>query len=347
MDAAGMSERIIPARAGFIWGSASAASSTRDHPRSRGVYPPPILVTRAAMGSSPLARGLSCARTRMPRPKRIIPARAGFMKGKVSGSRRIGDHPRSRGVYPASPMRTATRPGSSPLARGLLFSHMSQITFHRIIPARAGFMTVTSTVPPRAADHPRSRGVYQAHVEHFSSPPGSSPLARGLSTPLTARARRIGIIPARAGFMSSRHHAGDRGGDHPRSRGVYFMVGAFRMVGRGSSPLARGLCDRGEGRGGARGIIPARAGFIPPPPYLLPHTPGSSPLARGLSLRSSAPRSSCGIIPARAGFILSLSLSVWSSPGIIPARAGFIEEGKVVCSASQDHPRSRGVYPSQ
>ena len=31
-------------------------------------------------------------------------------------------------------------------------------------------------------------------------------------------------------------------------------------------------------------------------------------------------------------------------PRIIPARAGFTEGGRMVCSASQDHPRSRGVY---
>ena len=51
-------------------------------------------------------------------------------------------------------------PGSSPLARGLLF-HLPPLIFdQRIIPARAGFTYCSSVSSPRAADHPRSRGVY-------------------------------------------------------------------------------------------------------------------------------------------------------------------------------------------
>ena len=50
--------RIIPARAGFTTGCASAATPTWDHPRSRGVYPDELAAALKAVGSSPLARGL-------------------------------------------------------------------------------------------------------------------------------------------------------------------------------------------------------------------------------------------------------------------------------------------------
>ena len=49
---------IIPARAGFTVGSHLAIASNEDHPRSRGVYSGEMPVLNAAIGSSPLARGL-------------------------------------------------------------------------------------------------------------------------------------------------------------------------------------------------------------------------------------------------------------------------------------------------
>ena len=131
--------------------------------------------------------------------------------------------------------------------------------------------------------------------------------------------------------------------DHPRSRGVYFMIHPAYRTGKGSSPLARGLrcgdcCD-----GDDPGIIPARAGFtrvarwraavMADHPrsrgvYLLAHqspllVPGSSPLARGLRWRSTRPG---------------------TGPGIIPARAGFTSSAIHASARPSDHPRSRGVY---
>ena len=49
--------------------------------------------------------------------------------------------------------------------------------------------------------------------------------------------------------------------DHPRSRGVYSWLFASIILPGGSSPLARGLLERGGERLDVNGIIPARAGF--------------------------------------------------------------------------------------
>ena len=49
---------IIPARAGFTVPVLLPVLPGRDHPRSRGVYPPSRSLSRTASGSSPLARGL-------------------------------------------------------------------------------------------------------------------------------------------------------------------------------------------------------------------------------------------------------------------------------------------------
>ena len=97
-------------------------------------------------------------------------------------------------------------------------------------------------------------------------------------------------------------------------------------MGRGSSPLARGLRGGGGGGGGgdadhprSRGVYSdCRGGFST-------HL-GSSPLARGL-LR---------------GLVAEHGMA-----GIIPARAGFTSTGPLLAGGGRDHPRSRGVYQTK
>ena len=155
--------------------------------------------------------------------------------------------------------------------------------------------------------------------------PGSSPLARGLR----ARRRRLrggaGIIPARAGFTSTRVLLPWLSRDHPRSRGVYWMGVAERATKTGSSPLARGLLGGAWiGISPAR-IIPARAGF-------------TGPRRRRTRHAQDHPRSRGVYSLSRGGRVNEF----W----IIPARAGFTN-GALRCSCPMtDHPRSRGVYTS-
>ena len=196
-------------------------SSPRDHPRSRGVY----LGCRPApgdhRGSSPLARGLPCPPIRLSARTGIIPARAGFTRASHRGPARSTDHPRSRGVYSRAPSGRESRPGSSPLARGLPPDLRTWLPALRIIPARAGFTGGAKSPVTYPRDHPRSRGVYRRRRMRMGSGTGSSPLARGLRRRPVRPSWARGIIPARAGFTS--RFAGARASrvDHPRSRGVY------------------------------------------------------------------------------------------------------------------------------
>ena len=152
--------RIIPARAGFTTPGRGARSTSRDHPRSRGVYA--TMRTRAFLGSgsSPLARGLLGGSEVVVLDDRIIPARAGFTPLLWLQSRLTGDHPRSRGVYFERLEFEFDTGGSSPLARGLPGARLNLGVYHGIIPARAGFTTGTPRGRPSTPDHPRSRGVY-------------------------------------------------------------------------------------------------------------------------------------------------------------------------------------------
>ena len=152
--------RIIPARAGFTRRRAERASPGADHPRSRGVYTVQLSSRPGAGGSSPLARGLPARAHWPPQSMRIIPARAGFTRGRGFRASCSWDHPRSRGVYPRSRSTSSSRRGSSPLARGLPVLRRVLGRRSGIIPARAGFTSGPGRSRPRSLDHPRSRGVY-------------------------------------------------------------------------------------------------------------------------------------------------------------------------------------------
>ena len=136
---ANISERIIPARAGFTEKKLIPLIRRGDHPRSRGVYSLYQAARRGDKGSSPLARGLRAPEKTSLLDRRIIPARAGFTYPYVMRERPLPDHPRSRGVYHTHTCRSLLGPGSSPLARGLPIFTLTVLFCPGIIPARAGF----------------------------------------------------------------------------------------------------------------------------------------------------------------------------------------------------------------
>ena len=171
--------------------------------------------------------------------------------------------------------------GSSPLARGLPVHAPSQTDRSRIIPARAGFTASRWDWRSGWRDHPRSRGVYLAGAGGAVSPSGSSPLARGLPRQPQRARHAPGIIPARAGFTPDEGGSGACRQDHPRSRGVYERRHLQVRQRRGSSPLARGLQERGRRTDEFRGIIPARAGFTVVY-WVRTRTSGDHPRSRGV-----------------------------------------------------------------
>ena len=192
-------------------------------------------------GSSPLARGLRLHDVREGRHGGIIPARAGFTPAPLPAGCSPRDHPRSRGVYMTVERPLRVSRGSSPLARGLQASWAASSQPWRIIPARAGFTSRLPCWSLHPPDHPRSRGVYWAGVISQGSSGGSSPLARGLLGPHVDLRADPRIIPARAGFTAGLGKGLPGHWDHPRSRGVYVLLGQNDYTALGSSPLARGL----------------------------------------------------------------------------------------------------------
>ena len=196
--------RIIPARAGFTGRRTAGRLRARDHPRSRGVYARHRPRGLREDGSSPLARGLRASLKPDVGHVGIIPARAGFTGERAAEVAELGDHPRSRGVYAAGGRSMNGDDGSSPLARGLLGYFVYEPGKTGIIPARAGFTQRLHHRSRRQQDHPRSRGVYVGTRSTGTSAGGSSPLARGLRGGDGRQGQARRIIPARAGFTSTR-----------------------------------------------------------------------------------------------------------------------------------------------
>ena len=233
--------------------------------------------------------------------------------------------------------------GSSPLARGLRKRRGAGRVGRGIIPARAGFTTGTPARSSRATDHPRSRGVYMRGMGASAPEAGSSPLARGLRDARPVHAVGRGIIPARAGFTTTRASRCAGPPDHPRSRGVYEHRPRIERRPPGSSPLARGLRPGGCRPAGRSRIIPARAGFTRCF-QVRRRRVADHPRSRGVyRTRLGALTRGRGSSPLARGLLGPGRCAGWRG-WIIPARAGFTGSGGAHHVAVADHPRSRGVY---
>ena len=161
---------------------------------------------------------------------------------------------------------------------------------------------------------------------------------------MNGRRRGAGIIPARAGFTCRGPPGRPGSGDHPRSRGVYWVIKEFVKTGAG--------------------IIPARAGFTRGTCSTGVREHGSSPLARGLPRAEPRTVNAGRIIPARAGFTdprrdrwgwsrdhprsrgvyMPRAARATRVRGSSPLARGLLGHQGVRQDRGRDHPRSRGVY---
>ena len=150
--------------------------------------------------------------------------------------------------------------GSSPRVRGKLVGLPVEDEHGRIIPARAGQTSPTTTSRPPTTDHPRACGANCPAGKSRGAVYGSSPRVRGKPAHRYGRNAQRRIIPARAGqtcLWRRRRHLRP---DHPRACGANGVMVRVKSAPIGSSPRVRGkrqfpvrVVDGGR-------IIPARAG---------------------------------------------------------------------------------------
>ena len=274
-------------------------------------------------GSSPLARGAHVEVECHRRDRGHIPARAGSTTRQARPRGSAAAHPRSRGERKRGENGQQGEQGSSPLARGAHGRGGAQVRQDRLIPARAGSTTPSSTHARRRRAHPRSRGEHTSRSNVTVATAGSSPLARGARPDELLLGRGEGLIPARAGSTPARLRKQLVTRAHPRSRGEHTGRHFKRLVEVGSSPLARGALQRMVTLRCRAGLIPARAGSTSTATATLLGDVGSSPLARGARTRQARPT---------------------ATPGLIPARAGSTARTTTTCPSWTAHPRSRGEH---
>ena len=193
-----VSTRFIPARAGngvqLEWrglpiavhprargerssGDISEPGPLGSSPRARGTASQTI-ETLNHLGSSPRARGTGRHRPGRRLRRRFIPARAGNgytaapstsaasvhprARGERAGRLQLGQiasvHPRARGERLSFVMWRNFAIGSSPRARGTVFTTDSWSCGIRFIPARAGNGRAFGSPRPSGTVHPRARG---------------------------------------------------------------------------------------------------------------------------------------------------------------------------------------------
>ena len=151
--------------------------------------------------------------------------------------------------------------GSSPHTRGLRAAELPDLPACRIIPAHAGFTDDRPHQRRYRQDHPRTRGVYLCSQKALMFRHGSSPHTRGLRGRPTDPQFIVRIIPAHAGFTITRGGGPLTPRDHPRTRGVYWVLATTHWRLMGSSPHTRGLLRCWICWPLWFGIIPAHAGF--------------------------------------------------------------------------------------
>ena len=171
---------ITPACAGNTGCLLSPQSYRRDHPRLRGEYANTNVSMMGETGSPPLARGIPKTGDAVDLKQGITPACAGNTVELNIIDSLSKDHPRLRGEYDSQYFKAKPKPGSPPLARGILTVIGVPPYAARITPACAGNTSVTWTLYTRYQDHPRLRGEYLHYILFLQIYTGSPPLARGI-----------------------------------------------------------------------------------------------------------------------------------------------------------------------
>src|SRR5690625_3422971 len=272
--------RFSPAGAGNTPGGLSCPWPPRVRPRGRGEHGHFHAARAVFFGSSPRARGTQRAdhgragqRRFIPagagnttnsimarRPCRFIPAGAGntFPARGIAGSPAV--HPRGCGEHGHMRLYSSWISGSSPRARGTLFSPRPFCAVGRFIPAGAG-----NTPPPPAHDtatavHPRGRGEHHRSPSSNHESDGSSPRARGTLITWQGCTSIRRFIPAGAGNTRLRSISAIARSVHPRGRGEHRSSTIGTTLCIGSSPRARGTHSKECAEPNDDRFIPAGAG---------------------------------------------------------------------------------------
>ena len=232
--------RFIPAPAGNMGLSSATRVATSVHPRACGEHEITRRITAAHIGSSPRLRGTCPIPSRRRSLLRFIPAPAGNIPSARRQKALCPVHPRACGEHSLVGEGLADGIGSSPRLRGTC--DFVAVLYHsnRFIPAPAGNIDGTHSVPARSPVHPRACGEHDCPSSSERGTPGSSPRLRGTSNGATDAAGILRFIPAPAGNINAGDLPYTNEPVHPRACGEHRNPCREYRVVNGSSPRLRG-----------------------------------------------------------------------------------------------------------
>ncbi len=243
--------RVVPARAGVIRRSRRAGPWSCCRPRASGGHPTLRLLLVGEDRSSPRERGSSLGVVRGPLAGVVVPARAGVILAATSAPCGPKGRPRASGGHPPRERGSSGRhPGADPR---LL-----------VVPARAGVIPAHRATMEGEVGRPRASGGHPAgHVVHVHIT-ASSPRERGSSALARGRTVELFVVPARAGVIPGTRLGGDQRARRPRASGGHPPTTWDRRRYGSSSPRERGSSHGPRVGVDECGVVPARAGVIPP-----------------------------------------------------------------------------------
>ena len=199
--------RFIPACAGNAHLANFRCRIDTVHPRMRGERTVVSRSTRAAVGSSPHARGTQRHRRLLGLWRRFIPACAGNAVWLNAAPTRPTVHPRMCGERLTASITSRVASGSSPHVRGTQLRQLAPHHGQRFIPACAGNARSAAGRQGCLTVHPRMCGERTSNAARMYSSDGSSPHVRGTHEDPGWQGHPGRFIPACAGNADCRSFA--------------------------------------------------------------------------------------------------------------------------------------------
>ena len=217
-----------------------SSSRRAAHPRAGGENSTVERLSLSYSGSSPRGRGKRARIVGRSAGVRLIPARAGKTTTSTPSRPTLRAHPRAGGENKSDTGDGSENWDSSPRGRGKHRQSPRASDRRRLIPARAGKTTSTSSPERSSPAHPRAGGENIVDKPNVLANLGSSPRGRGKPRFVSQTIGGTRLIPARAGKTALSPPMGWNSTAHPRAGGENDWLRVWFAGTPGSSPRGRG-----------------------------------------------------------------------------------------------------------
>ncbi len=258
-------EGLLPAPAGMVPSTVTAANVLDPAPRTRGDGPKQVRDWDNARPCSPHPRGWSLLRLGKQSGIYLLPAPAGMVPAPSKSPPTSTTAPRTRGDGPRPITVSVSGPVCSPHPRG--WSHPTGDAQEpgRLLPAPAGMVPSATRGGSGGLAAPRTRGDGPGTEASASCRSACSPHPRGWSHRHGLGREDRDLLPAPAGMVPRTKRGISVCFTAPRTRGDGPRIIGTSARPSACSPHPRGWSLQGGSDRGPRALLPAPAGMVPRP----------------------------------------------------------------------------------